>query len=367
MEYYYYYALVLTPLALVIRRNFLIAIMMIGGCWFLLTLPSTGYDYDYYKQAYDNAYFDAGYPWFKTEAVLTAEPLYKWYTSFVSVVLPIEFQGFLALNFILCLVISWFSLRGFRNIDLDLFWLAFVPVIFPTLFYFSPRSSISFFLVFLGFMSLIKGRNLFALLPLSLGILIHSQYILVVVFFTVSYFSYRATVGLSERIRKRIGILILVLLGLSLLVVRYLMGVLASVLGLLPSADVAVSKLHYLEGSETGYRLTAVLSILVYPMIYMSVMWIKKKRGIYFLENEAQDRQFCHMIGLVVLFGALVNIVFFETSHLAGRLSRFSDYLCMGLLLPVFLKLFLKREGAVIALWGMVWVAPLMYRTVYGF
>ena len=342
-------------------------LIVICGMSFLLVLPSTGLDYDYYKQAFDNAYYVSTFPWFYTDSTLTAEPLYIWYTSMVSVLTPFSFQAFLVLNFLLCVSFSMFAYRKVRYLKIDLFWLSFLPVIFPTLFYFSPRSSVSFFLVLLGFFLLCRRRLLFSLLFIAIGVSLHSQYILVSVFFIAAYLTYIYSQGLEEKLRRRVGVFLIFSAGACLVGVHALMGVLSSVLGVLPSSEVALSKLHYLESSRSGYRVTSVLSILVYPAVFYLMKKEKSKKGIVFLDDSDADRLFVHMLGLVVLFGAMINIVFIDQSHLAGRLSRFSDYVGMGIILPAFLVMYLRRELCVLVLWGMVLVAPFIYSTVYGF
>lgn len=343
----------------------LVAIFIVCSV-FLFILPSTGYDYDYYKQAFDNAYLISSYPWFSTDSIITAEPFYIWYTAVVSVLTPLPFQGFLVLNFVFCGLLSFFSFRKLRVVSLDLFWVSFLPVVFPTLFYFSPRSSISFFLVLLGFMLLVRRKLLLALPFFFLGISIHSQYILITVFMVVAYLFYDYSYKFDDSIRKKLGLALIFMAGLSLLGVQQLMGVLSSVLGVLPSAEVAVSKLHYLESTRSGYRLTAILSIIIYPAMMYLIVIRKKKCFFSFIENKKWDETFVHMLVLVVIFGAMINLVFIGESHLAGRLSRFSDYIGMGVILPSFLVIYLGRLAAVFILWALVWLAPLMYSTVYG-
>ena len=73
-------------------------VLIIGCSVSLLLLPDTGADYGAYKDAYDNAYFTIEYPWFQTASSLTAEPAYKWYTSFFANVIPLGFSSFLMLS-----------------------------------------------------------------------------------------------------------------------------------------------------------------------------------------------------------------------------------------------------------------------------
>ena len=367
MDKYYIAVLIVTPLALIFKGR--MAVLLIAACCstFLAVLPSTGFDYDYYKQAFDHAYHAAQFPWFYTDSILTAEPLYIWYTSAVSVITPLPFQGFLVLNFILCVILSLFSFKKTKYIRIDLFWVSFLPVVFPTLFYFSPRSSLSFFLVLFGFFLLCQRRIWLSFGILAIAVSLHSQYILVCVFFIAAYFSYAYSRGLEEKIRRRVGLALILLSGLCLVGVHSLMGVLSSVLGVLPSSEIALSKLHYLEASRSGYRITSILSIIIYPIIFYLMKKRKDARGITFFNDNYTDQVFVHMLGLVILFGAMVNLVFFDQSHLAGRLSRFSDYMGMGVIIPAFLVIYFGRELCILGLWVMALVAPLVYGTVYNF
>lgn len=366
MTNYFVAILLLTPFAAFFRDGIMLVAVFAVCSFFLFVLPSTGYDYDYYKQAFDNAYVTLSYPWFSTDSIITAEPFYIWYTAAVSVLTPLPFQGFLVLNFIFCGVLSFFAFRKLKVISLDLFWISFLPVVVPTLFYFSPRSSISLFWVLLGFMLLVRRKVLFALPCLFLGISIHSQYILITTFTVVAYLVYAYSYKFNDSIRKKLGLALIFMAGLSLLGVQQLMGVLSSALGVLPSAEVAVSKLHYLESARSGYRLTAILSIIVYPAMMYLIFVRKKKLCFSFFDNRELDETFVHMLALVIIFGAMINIVFIGESHLAGRLSRFSDYIGMGVVLPTFFVIYLGRVATVFILWALVWLAPLMYSTVYG-
>src|SRR5690606_7318429 len=235
------------------------------------------------------------------------------------------------------------------------------------IFYFSPRSSISFFLVLAGVFLLARERYLFSAVFLVLGMLIHSQFILFVFFIVSSYFVFRCTRNMAASSRRKAGVFVLILMALMLLMIDLVMTYIVGFLGALPSADVAVSKLHYLEGSRAGVRITAIMSIVIYPICFWVLSYFKMKTGYRFVSNGDHDESFMYLLMMTVLFGCVINLVYFGTPHLAGRLSRFSDYLSMGVVVPTFLLLSAGRKLTVFALLFLCVIAPFIYPTVYSF
>ncbi|MFZ1324644.1 MAG: hypothetical protein WAT67_01230, partial [Candidatus Contendobacter sp.] len=67
----------------------------------------------------------------------------------------------------------------------------------------------------------------------------------------------------------------------------------------------------------------------------------------------------------IIIFGALLNIIFFNTPHVAGRLSRFSDYLGIGLVVPSYFIYFYGRNSAILVLFLFALMAPILYPTLY--
>lgn len=65
-----------------------------------------------------------------------------------------------------------------------------------------------------------------------------------------------------------------------------LINVLVSLLSFLPSAEVVTGKMHYFEEGESavGFRLTSVLSILIFPYLSWSLIRRMKKRRLLFWE-----------------------------------------------------------------------------------
>lgn len=365
MEAYYYFVLFVTASAVLLRNWFLLFWIVVIFSFFLLTLPSTGRDYDYYKAAYDNAFMLPSFPWFGTQAVITAEPLYLWYSSFLSVITGSSFQIFLVVNFLICFFVSMLSFYGNRMARLDFAWVAFLPVIAPTIFYFSPRSSLSFFMLMFGFFLLVKGRLWAGLAAIVFSALFHSQYIMIGLFLVFSYFIFQ--VSPKFKIKKvYLAFLLVTSMILFLLGIKYLLGFLSAAFSVLPSSDVAVGKLNQLEDVREGYRVTAILSILIYPSMLFFLWQRFKKGGVIFYDDDLMNRRWMFMMAMVVVFGAMINIVFFNASHLSSRLGRFSDYFSMAILVPLVFRLVGGRLVASAGLFVMALMAPIMYATVYN-
>lgn len=333
---------------------------------FLIFLPTTGLDYDYYKLSYDSAYYMPKFPFFHSNSVLTAEPLYIWYTSFISVVTKISFPYFLSLNFLLCSFMLNYSLKkvgGFSSSLRSYFFIYLLPVIIPTIFYFSPRSSISFCFVLLGFLTLsFQNKLKLGALFLFIGFSFHSQYILISMYILAIYILKLRMPSLKKIAILNINLISSVLLFLFLVLLPFLENIVNSLFSFLPSASIALAKLHYVSGdaeSGNGFRITAILSIIIYPIL--ALLMLNK----YDKHNSLINENFVFCVVGVVLFGAVVNLVFINDPHVAGRLSRFSDYFSMGLLLPY--TLFIYKKQLLIKATALITclISPLLFKTLY--
>ena len=129
------------------RSKYSIFIILSTTSYILFLLPSTGMDYDYYKADYISAHYIPNFPFFRTTTILTAEPFYKWYTAFISVITNLSFEEFLSLNFIMLYGLLFNLFKKYFQVFPSLLFMVFgLMAIVPTIFYFSPRSSISFVL-----------------------------------------------------------------------------------------------------------------------------------------------------------------------------------------------------------------------------
>lgn len=365
MFYFYIYAVISAMSLLFIKKAHFILIPIIVGV-FLILLPSTGFDYDHYQEAFDNAYLTLKFPWFRTSSIITAEPLYLWYNSFIGVILPFGFPFFLLFNFLVCYSISFSFFDGKSNY-LVYFWVALIPVVLPTVFYFSPRSSISFFLVLAGFFQFCKNQNIRGSIIIFLGCMIHSQYILISVFLIAIQLLQVYLSRFKASFRRNVMITFGIFSFLSILNVNAYIGVIESALGQLPSASVAVSKLHYLENARGGMRATSVLSIVVFPSMLFILLHKYKRKNVLLFSNKAFDHRFLYLISAVVMFGFLINIVFFNAPHLSGRLGRFSDYVGIAVVMPLSILMFGTKKMLLPVLFVFALLAPPLYPSLYNF
>lgn len=373
MEYFYVFTLISVFLFFLNKKRAVLFIT--AGCiFFLHYLPTISYfgpDYLGYYTSYTNAFKIDEFPWVNTASQIDSEPFYLWYSSLVSVYSNLGFSFYMIFNFLLCVVISIFMLRSFKVDYKYFFWIMILPVIFPTIFYFLLRSSLSYFLVAIGFFSLLnpnkKKAFFYSILFSFLGFNLHSQYILMSLLFLGVFMLLRFD-KLTDYYRdlKIISIsafaLIFVLIALRSFTIET-----ASLLSFLPSGDVISVKIGHLVGKdERGLRLTAILSILIYPvMAFQVVIRTYKSDVLYFLNNKLKERKFLLLMLAIILYGAAINIAYFDSALVAGRLSRFSDYLGMCLLVPMYFKVCIGYKMEYFALMIITLIAPILYTAVY--
>lgn len=368
----YYLISIALALGSFFNKRWMYWLFILLGCVFLIIAPSTNFDYEAYKNAYDNAYVMDGYPWFTSQTYLDAEPLFMAYIAFWKVSTGFPFSYFLAINFTLCVALSAFFLRKtFAEVKYD-WWLMFMPVIFPTLFYWSPRSSISFVFLFGSFILFCKKKYIGALPLLIFSFLMHSQFLLFASLLLLS------AIVMHRKGGVRIGgyglwwMISSVALFIALRYMPIFADRIASWLSFLPSATIISSKMGYFEGLEetfSGFRLTALLSTFLYPMLCFYLLQRKKVLGgelNLLFSDETQDRYFVNLLFSIVLYGAVINLAFWGNPHVAGRLSRFSDYVGMGLLIPLFMHTYFQnRLFLSILLVFFCILTPFLYPTLY--
>ena len=334
---------------------------------FLVALPTTGADYDFYELSYVNASFSAEFPFFYSRSILTAEPLYVWYTSLISVITQVSFPAFLAINFLLCSFIINYNLKKIARFNINLrssFWLYITPIIIPTIFYFSPRSSISFCFILSGFFILsFRHKMKLGAILMFIGFSFHSQYLLVSLYILTLYLVQLKQPNLRKGVILKLNLILAALLLLFLLALPYLESIISSLFSFLPSASVAVSKLHYISDdidSSTGFRLTSILSIIIYPIVALMIL------NKYNESENIINKTFLFMIIGLVFFSLIVNIVFINEPHVAGRLSRFSDYFSMGFMIPYCLYIYRNQILIKITALVMCIISPLIFKTLYS-
>lgn len=368
VEFYYFSSLFIGFLYFIHYRVGYFALLFLLPL-LLFFLKSTGLDYEAYKFDYESGYSLSNFPFFYTNGGLTAEPLYKIYSGFIRVISGVDFNFFLVINFLLCYFLfcffSPFTKLKKNNIN-SLFWYFMIPVIFPTVFYFSPRSSISFFLIFIGFILMVEGRNKLYFLFLALGVSVHSQFIPVAVFLIFVNFSLKNLIQQQSYKVYWYLFIYTVLLTIFLLVAPKLTSILSSLLAFLPSGDVASNKIHYMNSAKSGFRITSILSLIVFPSLaFILFRSSKTERSLFGLSSTYQWK-LIFFLCVIVAYGFSVNLAFFNTPHLSGRLGRFSDYTSFSLLLPLALKARFSNKTVIFVGYILVISAPFIYPTIYS-
>lgn len=374
MENFYLFTIVIA-ITFFFQKRLANVLLIIGCIFFLFYLPSVEYfsdDYFGYEDAFETGFSIAQFPWVASFARIDAEPFYLWYTAMVKVVSGQEYPFFLAVNFVLCLVISHFILKSFSSYFKQFFWVMFLPVLFPTMFYFLIRSSASFFMVALGFFSLLNSNKKkaigFCLLFVYMGINLHSQYILLSLLFIGAFFVLKfESIKYYKFNIKFIVISAIILIGL-LVSLKSFTEELSILLSVLPSSDIASTKVGYLVTEDSrGFRITSVLSILIYPfMMYQVLRKTYKTEQVFILNDKVKERKFLFLFFVIICYGASINIAYLDSPHLAGRLARFSDYLGMCLLLPMYFKVCIGNKLEYVMLAAITLLAPLLYGSIYA-
>lgn len=368
MEVYYLFTIFLF-LIYTLNKRLAVFITMIVVPVILIYLPSTDLDYDIYKQSYDSGFFSNEFPYFFEVSMLDSEPFYLWYTSFLSVTTGLEFSGFLALNFLICFLLLKFFFKK-MNVDFYLdFVMMFLPVIIPTIFYFSPRSSLSYFLVLIAFFFLVHHKLLITLIIILFAISTHSQFLLISGLLVISYLVFKWMLKKEMGIKPIYTYIIIssVLLTFILFFIEVFLGAILSVLSFLPSGDLAGNKTSYLTGGREGFRFTAILSIFVYPILAYTFSKKTYEPGYTCqLFNKIETEQFFALLFFaVMMYGLSINVAYIDKPHVAGRLSRFSDYTGMGLLIPLVARTIWKNSSFNVILIVFILLAPFIFPAIY--
>ncbi|MGB0981159.1 MAG: EpsG family protein [Winogradskyella sp.] len=373
MDYFYFYTL-LVAIVFIFHKNFAKWLSILGGIFFLLYLPASGFyspDYFGYEQAYESAFVVPEYPWISSDARIDAEIFYLRYTAFFKIITGLSYPYFLVINFVICVLLSYLTLKRFNTFVKDTFWVMFFPILFPILFFHLIRSSISLFLLFLGFMMLVNAKNyksiIFALIVTFIGFNFHSQYILIAVLFSIAFFLLRFKSVKDYSYNLRLVFVFSAILVVVLVALRSFVEELSTLVSVISTSDLATSKLGYLETEDSrGFRITSVLSVFVYPyMIYQLIKNTYWNPRPLILNEKHTERVFLFMLFAVVFFTAAINIAYFDSTHLSSRLGRFSDYLCMAVLVPLYLKICIGNKTESIIVLVVAVIAPFLYASIY--
>lgn len=318
---------------------------------FLLFLPDTGADFSLYEMAYDSLSFDINATFFYSGGnEITAEFGWKLYNAFIKKITGASFRGFLIYNFLICIVIllAMFKKFNISNKKIYLMIVFMLPTVFPVVFFWSPRSAISLCFALYGIVELWNGRKIRAAIVMLLCISVHSQYIVICFFAMFFIFIYKVNF-ISEKFKPLFSVIPLLFVALLI----NFRNELAGLISFIPNANIIVGKLHYFDDAEAGFRLSSILSILLFPLIYFSI----------------SDRLGRHkdLIFMFVLFGCAINLMFINIPHISGRLSRASDYFLIAFLTGYFLTSKLKVYNRLFAGSFIMLVGPFLYPSLYGF
>ena len=309
------------------------------------------------------------YPYFSTVGRIDSEPYYRIYSAFIRVVTGLSFNGYLALNFIVWYLILYAGLKSIFKPDVvTVFLLLGFLSITPAIFYYLIRSGTPYVLVVLVFVLYVKKRPFWALALSFIAVGFHSQYIPAIFVLAIGYFWYEHIVKKQLTISNNL-LYISVLSFMLMIVFKWAVPIL-SMMSFLPT-DISFleGKARALTGGTEGYRLTSVLSTVVFPLIYFYLL--KKEKFLkVFQKGESREtyNRFIFLLGSIILLSFIVNLVFFNTPLVAARLSRFGDYTFMMIGVGTFL-LTMKNSDKLLPLIlvFLAAIAPLLYPAVYQF
>src|SRR5690606_5652219 len=152
-----------------------------------------------------------------------------------------------------------------------------------------------------GLFLFIYSKGLIGTLFMITGMLIHSQYLPIAVLLIFYFFSISVLKYAKEGYRRKIEIGMIVLAALFLLNINAMLSVVSGFLDTLPSGQVATSKLHYFDDAREGFRLTSILSIVIYPLLAISLLRLKTKGKNVFLSDTTCDTRLVNSLLLVVM------------------------------------------------------------------
>jgi hypothetical protein len=285
-------------------------------------------DYVHYEYLYREIVFDADMPFFFWDPTgFTGEPVWKLYNLLLKIITgSANYSIFLIFNFILTFYLIYTFAKNIISVPQQrvFFILFMLPVAFPILFLASPRSSISLFLVANSIIYIANGKYAKFALFAFLGFSIHSQYLPIVfsiaILKIVSYNRRSLRLGpvlISSNSLNNIATITLIM------IVVYSYQLFLNYLSFLPSFDLISKKTHYLSGGDYTLRVSGLAFIVFFAI------------SVFYLRDSISQRYKTY-IYLLVIFSITVNIVFLGNAHVAGRLSRLSEYI----LFPYFLSIY---------------------------
>lgn len=342
-----------------------IAILFLG---FFVEISFFPPDYYNYLQIFQNSVRIDDWPYYSSITMVSAEELYLAYSSLIRLEFTSSFRNFILINGLISLLFYYFTVNKMISINKTLSFLLLLPVIYPTINYFLIRSSLPFFIGLLALVLLADRKWIIASLLFFLAINFHNQYILNYFLIIVAFFFIKKGIDRNEfKMLNRLLVFSAAVLTVILFFINNFQDLVVQIFSFLPNAGLTSTKISYLELENQGYRYTSVLSILLYPYFSYKTLEYKlkfKDVSLFFKEKD-KDLLFVYFIFALSLTGAAVNIAFIDNSHLAGRLSRFSDYTCTLFLLHTYLRLYIKGKLYKAIIVFIILISPIIYPAVY--
>ena len=286
---------------------------------FLMLSPDTGEDYSYYKEGYEGITFSEAFPFVLGVDSLTVDQGFLWWMGLFRLFFD-AYNIFLSLNFIFLMYLLHYALTThfmFKRSDVEDFLYLSFPVIIPVAFYWSPRSAPSFIIMIMLVATLHSRRFFYSMALAFCAAIFHSQYIPNVLGLVIFY------IFIGKNPRKNF----LVAFGASFAVALPLIysDLALAFTSLLDGSLkliflVAVDKLHYfVDGSGDGYFRYSFLLILILEILVM--FFLLKDAG------RVVHGKVTYLLSFCVAFSLVINLLFWNSAHLAGRVARFSDWI----------------------------------------
>lgn len=339
--------------------------------YFIVVFVDDGFippDYENYLQVFENAFRVEGWPYYKTITVASVEELYVTFNGFVKFNIADDFVTFMMVNAALCLLLYYLLVRKMLVHHRAVSFVMLLPVIYPTINYFLLRSSLPFFLGLLGLAYLANKKWWPAVVLFVIGFNIHNQYILSFFLTVVAFFYLKRGIAREDfKTVNRVLLISAVILAVLLGFANVFQDLIAQVFSVLPNSNLTSTKINYLETERQSYRYTAVLSIGVFPYFCYKILKHKlnyREWRVFYQDNN-KDLMFVYLLFALSLAGAAINIGFIDNSHVAGRLSRFSDYVLTLFILHTYFKLYTPRGTYKLIILFIVLISPLIYPAVY--
>lgn len=370
MIYYYFFAVCLA-IALLMVKRFPLWIFSAVLVYFIVVFVDDGFippDYENYLQVFENAFRVEGWPYYKTITFASVEELYVTFNGFVKFNIADDFVTFMMVNAALSLLLYYLLVRKMLVHHRAVSFVMLLPVIYPTGNYFLLRSSLPFFLGLLALAYLANKKWWPAVVLFVIGFNIHNQYILSFFLTVVAFFYLKRGIAREDfKTVNRVLLISAVILAVFLGFANVFQDLIAQAFSFLPNSNLTSTKINYLETERQSYRYTAVLSIGVFPYFCYKILKHKlnyREWRVFYQDNN-KDLMFVYLLFALSLAGAAINIGFIDNSHVAGRLSRFSDYVLTLFILHTYFKLYTPRETYKLIILFIVLISPLIYPAVY--